>query len=102
STAGPAPVNRDTYFGWSNLDREEAVIDAFTGTFEHDFNDAVSLRNTTRYAQTSNYSTTATLGGRLCADGVGVAATNGNPLNPACAPGESTYTPSAPPGARDD
>ncbi len=102
SDAAPVPVNRSTYFGWSNLDREDAVIDNLTGIFEKDFGESLTLRNTTRYGETSNYSHLVQLGGRLCVDGAGVAATNGNPLNPTCAPGESSYTPSNPANARDD
>jgi catecholate siderophore receptor len=47
-------VDRDTYFGFRNLDTEEVDVDAFTVKFEHDFNDLLSLSNLARYSETDN------------------------------------------------
>lgn len=45
-----AGVDREAYFGWKNLDKEEIEQSAFTANFEHDFNDNLSLQNLTRYS----------------------------------------------------
>ena len=45
-----ADVDRDAYFGWKNLDKEEIEQSAFTANFEHDFNDSLSIQNLTRYS----------------------------------------------------
>ena len=45
-----AGVDREAYFGWKNLDKEEIEQNAFTANFEHDFNDNLSLQNLTRYS----------------------------------------------------
>ncbi|MDP2228281.1 MAG: TonB-dependent receptor plug domain-containing protein, partial [Moraxellaceae bacterium] len=66
----PVPVDRSTYFGWSNTDRETAVIDTLTALLEKDINDSLSLRNATRFAKTENYSNSATMNGLVCIGGV--------------------------------
>lgn len=105
----PVPVKRETYFGWSNLDRQQAKIDSITAVFERDINSNVTLKNTTRYAQTSNFSSQATMNGLVCIDSDGV---GGNPSAPFKAtgtcpapltPGGSTFTMTGTPGnIRDD
>ncbi|UFQ98369.1 TonB-dependent receptor [Pseudomonas wenzhouensis] len=45
-----AGVDRDAYFGWKNLDKDDIKTDAFTVKFEHTFNDSLSLQNLTRYS----------------------------------------------------
>ncbi|MHC6225313.1 TonB-dependent receptor [Pseudomonas sp. X10] len=45
-----AGVDRNDYFGWKNLDKEEIEQSALTAKFEHDFNDNLSLHNLTRYS----------------------------------------------------
>jgi len=45
----PANVPLRTFYGLSNVDRERYTTDVITGTFQHRFNDAITLRNTTRY-----------------------------------------------------
>ncbi|HVF22324.1 MAG TPA: TonB-dependent siderophore receptor [Pyrinomonadaceae bacterium] len=49
----PAPVPRDTFYGLRNRDFEKLDSDLVTLKFEHDFNDALSLRNQLRYANSS-------------------------------------------------
>lgn len=46
-----AGVDRDGYFGFSNIDKEEIESDAFTAKLEHRFNDRLSLQNLTRYSR---------------------------------------------------
>ncbi|MFP6850651.1 MAG: TonB-dependent siderophore receptor [Pseudomonas sp.] len=46
-----AGVDRDAYFGWKNLDKEEIRTDAFTVKFEHDFSDSLRLQNLSRYSR---------------------------------------------------
>src|SRR5215218_9359964 len=49
----PAPVPRNTFYGLRNRDFENLNSDLLTLKFEHDFNDALSLRNQLRYANSS-------------------------------------------------
>jgi len=49
----PAPVRRSNYYGYSN-DYLNVVTDMATVRIEHDFNDAVSIQNQTRYARVRN------------------------------------------------
>lgn len=46
-----AGVDREAYFGWKNLDKDEIETDAFTVKLEHVINDRLSLQNLTRYSQ---------------------------------------------------
>lgn len=46
-----AGVDREGFFGWKNIDKEEIQTDAFTVKFEHDFNDNLRLQNLSRYSQ---------------------------------------------------
>ena len=46
-----AGVDRDAFFGWKNIDKEEIQTDAFTVKFEHDFSDSLRLQNLSRYSQ---------------------------------------------------
>lgn len=49
----PAPVPRDTYYGLKNRDHEDLDSDLVTLKFEHDFNDALSLRNQFRFSDST-------------------------------------------------
>ncbi len=46
-----AVVSREDYFGWKNLDKERIEQNVFTVNLEHDFSDALSLQNLTRYSR---------------------------------------------------
>ena len=46
----PAKVDRDNYYGFAS-DFEQIKGTMFTARFEHDFNDNVTLRNTSRYGK---------------------------------------------------
>ncbi len=50
----PDPVDTDTYYGYRS-DFEEITGTMFTLRFEHDFNDNVSLRNSTRYGRLEQF-----------------------------------------------
>ncbi|HEY0915701.1 MAG TPA: TonB-dependent receptor plug domain-containing protein, partial [Solimonas sp.] len=92
----PAPVDRSTYFGWSNLDFEEATVDAITATFERDIKENLTLRNVTRHASTDNVSSLATLNGTVCIGGVPFNATGTCPTPPAGS--TDTFTMTSGPG----
>ena len=49
----PAPVPRDTFYGFRDRDIEKLDSDLVTLKFEKDFNDGLSLRNQFRYANSS-------------------------------------------------
>lgn len=46
-----AGVDRESYFGWKNLDKEEIEQSSLTANLEHDFNDSLRLQNLTRYSR---------------------------------------------------
>lgn len=46
-----AGVDREGYFGWKNIDKDEIETDSFTVKLEHAFNDSLSLQNLTRYSR---------------------------------------------------
>ena len=50
SIAEPAPVDRGNYYGFSHSNYLRTNVDIATGKIEHDFNDAVTLRDQLRYA----------------------------------------------------
>ena len=49
----PAPVPRDTFYGFLDRDKEKLRSDLFTARFEHDFNDNLTIRNQFRYGYSS-------------------------------------------------
>ncbi|HEX5888423.1 MAG TPA: TonB-dependent siderophore receptor [Pyrinomonadaceae bacterium] len=49
----PAPVPRNTFYGLRDRDFEKLNSDLVTLKFEHDFNDALSIRNQLRFANSS-------------------------------------------------
>jgi catecholate siderophore receptor len=49
----PAPVPRNTFYGLRDRDFEKLDTNLVTLKFEHDFNDALSLRNQFRFARSS-------------------------------------------------
>ncbi len=49
----PAPVPRNTFYGLRDRDFEKLNSDLVTLKFEHDFNDALTLRNQLRFANSS-------------------------------------------------
>lgn len=64
---GPLPgVDPADYFGIVNLDRQDQVVDRLTATFRHEVNDAVSVRNLTRWQRVSQLSQTSAPQGTYC------------------------------------
>lgn len=49
----PAPVPRETFYGFRDRDRERLRSDLATVKFEHDFDDYVSLRNQFRFGRST-------------------------------------------------
>jgi catecholate siderophore receptor len=49
----PAPVPRDTFYGFKTRDEEKLNSDLGTIRFEHDFSDNLSLRNQVRYGRST-------------------------------------------------
>jgi catecholate siderophore receptor len=49
----PAPVPRDTFYGFKNRDAEKLNSDLATVKFEHDFSDNLTFRNQTRYGRST-------------------------------------------------
>jgi catecholate siderophore receptor len=50
----PVAVDRDNFYGLLNRDFQKTGADIGTLRLEHDFGDSLTLRNTTRYGDTSN------------------------------------------------
>ncbi|MET0375871.1 MAG: TonB-dependent receptor [Rhizorhabdus sp.] len=72
-------VDRSDYFGIANLDRQDTTVDRFTATFRHQVNDALSVRNLTRWQRVGQYSVTSAPQGTYC-----LTATNRTPTGTAC------------------
>lgn len=47
----PAPVPRNTFYGYAPFNQEQAIADIGTATVSHEFNDAIKIRNQLRYSQ---------------------------------------------------
>jgi catecholate siderophore receptor len=64
---GPVPgVDPSDYFGIRNLDQQKITTDRLTMTFEHEFSDAVSIRNLTRWQRVHQPSSTSAPQGTIC------------------------------------
>ncbi len=50
----PVEVDRDNFYGLVNRDFQHVSADVGTLILEHDFTDGLSIRNTTRYGETTN------------------------------------------------
>jgi catecholate siderophore receptor len=80
------------YVGYRNIDTQEIELDAFTATFDHTFNDNVSVRNLTRMQQVDQYLVVDPPQGAWCIDS-GI-----NPWTGAACAAPGTYQPSGPRG----
>lgn len=49
----PAPVPRDTFYGFTDRDKEKLRSELFTARLEHDFSDNLTIRNQFRYGYSS-------------------------------------------------
>lgn len=54
------------YYGFRNVDTQQSVTDAVQGIFAHEFSDAVSIRNLTRYENIDQYTVTSQPNGDFC------------------------------------
>ncbi|MDO9488791.1 MAG: TonB-dependent receptor [Sphingomonadaceae bacterium] len=53
---GPLPgVDREGYYGYSNVDRQDTTVDSLTATFAHDFSETFGVRNLARYQQVKQF-----------------------------------------------
>lgn len=93
---GPIPgIHRSDYFGIENIDKQRMTLDQATMRIEHDFSDALSIRNLTRWQRVGQLSHTSAPQGVICLPG-GV-----QPNGVACPSGQTapnTYYPSGPRG----
>lgn len=70
---GPLPgVDDSDYFGIVNLDKQLTDVDRLTAKFRHEFNDRVSITNTTRWQRVAQYSVTSAPQGTFCLAGTGL------------------------------
>jgi catecholate siderophore receptor len=49
-------VSRSSYYGFRNVDTQQSNVDQATATFEHHFNDRVTVRNVTRWQDVTQHS----------------------------------------------
>ncbi len=85
-------VDRESYFGYRNMDIQEIDIDALTGVFEHDFGADTTLRSLARYQKVDQFIVVNPTQGAWCLDS-GI-----NPANGAACANRGTYQPSGPRG----
>jgi catecholate siderophore receptor len=103
--SGPLPgVDDSDYFGISNIDKQNILVDQATVRFNHAFSDKVSVRNLTRWQRVGQNSSTSAPQGVWClANGFQPLPTTNVSSTPlACAAGQNTpgtYYPSGPRGS---
>jgi catecholate siderophore receptor len=61
-------VPTSAFYGYSNLDKQEIEVDAFTVITDHSFSDHFSLRNLTRFQQVDQYTLANQPQGTWCVD----------------------------------
>lgn len=53
---GPLPgIDREGYYGYSNVDTQESTVDSITATFAHDFSETFGVRNLARYQKVKQF-----------------------------------------------
>jgi catecholate siderophore receptor len=81
----PVPgVDPSAYFGYENVDKQKTTVNEVTGLFEHEFNDALKVRNLTRAGQVDQFLIVD--GPEQLTVGVGTLDKNGKPV-----PSTGTY-----------
>lgn len=94
----PAGVDRESYYGYRNIDKQEINVDAFTTIFSHAFSDKVNIRNLTRYQDVTQFALLNPPQGTYC-----LASTNLTPLGASCGVVPAGfYQPSGPRGTTRD
>ena len=89
-------VNRETYFGYANVDTQEIEATTLTGILEHDFTDKATLRTLARVQRVDQLSIVNPTQGTWCLDS-GI-----NPANGSTCTTPGTYQPSGPRGTTRD
>jgi len=64
-----AGADISSYFGYRNVDTQESTVDQLSLIFEHEFSDAVSLRNLTRYQNVTQLTRVSPPQGTYCLAG---------------------------------
>lgn len=59
-------VDREAYYGYRNVDRQEIDVNAFTVLFAHSFGDGATLRNQTRWQQVDQFALVNPPQGTFC------------------------------------
>ncbi len=59
-------VDRENYYGYRNVDRQDIVVDQATITFEHDISDKVSVRNLARWQKVNQVTVVGPPQGTWC------------------------------------
>jgi len=62
----PAGVDRSSYYGYRNVDKQDIKVDQFTVIAEHEFSDTVSIRNLARWQQVSQLTIVGPPQGTYC------------------------------------
>ncbi|UYY58135.1 TonB-dependent receptor [Sphingomonas sp. S2-65] len=61
-------VDRENYYGYRNVDRQDIDVDQATMIFDHEISDTVSVRNLARWQQVSQLTTVGPPQGTYCLD----------------------------------
>lgn len=64
--------DRSGYYGFANLDRQNAKTDALQAIFSHQFSDGISVRNLTRYERVNQDTVTSQPTGTFCLASTGL------------------------------
>jgi catecholate siderophore receptor len=66
-SVGPLPgIDRSSYYGFRNMDRQDITVDQATAIFSHEISDTVSVRNLTRWQHVSQLTVQNPPQGTLC------------------------------------
>lgn len=89
-------VDRSTYFGYSNRDRQKITTHMVTGILSHQFSDSLSIRNLSRYARVTQFTRVNPPQGTVCLlSGI-------NPSTGAACAAVGTFAPGGPAGNERD
>lgn len=89
-------VNKEAYFGYANVDKQEIEALSLTGIIEHDFSDHFTVRNLTRFQNVKQLVVVDPPQGTWCTS------TGINPWTGAVCASPNTYLPSGPRGGLRD
>ena len=89
-------ADREGYYGYHNLDRQEIANDSVTAVLEHDFNDNLGLRSLARYQRVEQTTVVDAVQGTWCLDD------GTNPADGSACTDPGTYLPRGPRGLQRD